>query len=79
MVCPKDCSRFQSCSANVCPCDTQWEARKHLDDDRVCYWLIKAARNETPNKQPEVWNEVMIQAPAIWDKHTRIRNKCFKN
>lgn len=39
-----DCDRFQTCSANICPLDSEWEKRKHLNGDRVCFYLIEAQK-----------------------------------
>lgn len=76
---PKNCSRYQTCSANICPLDQHWINRKHLDNDRVCHLLIKAARKETPKESPIVWDQVIKQAPLIWKAHSRIKRKCLKN
>ena len=38
------CDRFQSCSANICPLDSEWSKRKHLNGDRVCFYLIEAQK-----------------------------------
>lgn len=74
----RDCTRFPTCSANICPLDDQWPERKHLDTDRVCHLLVKAAKNENPKESEAVWEKVINEAPAIWKTHTRIRNKCTK-
>jgi hypothetical protein len=48
-----DCDRFQSCSANICPLDADWPKRKHLNGERVCFYLIEAQK---------------VNAKAIFDK-----------
>lgn len=40
-----DCDRFQSCSANICPLDAEWPKRKHLNGERVCFYLIEAQKS----------------------------------
>lgn len=39
-----NCDRFDRCSANVCPLDPEWHKRKHLNGDRVCFYLIEAQK-----------------------------------
>lgn len=39
-----DCDRFQTCSANICPLDSDWQKRKHLNGERVCFYLIEAQK-----------------------------------
>jgi hypothetical protein len=39
-----NCDRFQNCSANICPLDPEWFKRKHLNGDRVCFYLIEAQK-----------------------------------
>jgi hypothetical protein len=39
-----DCDRFQTCSANICPLDAEWPKRKHLNGERVCFYLIEAQK-----------------------------------
>ena len=38
------CPKFQSCSAPICPCDPEWPKRKHLNEDRVCFYLLEASK-----------------------------------
>ncbi len=40
-----DCDRFQTCSANICPLDAEWPKRKHLNGERVCFYLIEAQKS----------------------------------
>jgi hypothetical protein len=39
-----NCDRYNSCSANVCPLDSNWQKRKHLNGERVCFYLIEAQK-----------------------------------
>jgi hypothetical protein len=42
-----DCDRFQTCSANICPFEDAELAkkRKHLNGERVCFYLIEAQKS----------------------------------
>lgn len=39
-----NCDRFNTCSANICPLDSDWQKRKHLKGERVCFYLIEAQK-----------------------------------
>lgn len=41
---PRECPRFERCSASVCPLDEKWRERSHLRDDRVCKFLTEAIK-----------------------------------
>ena len=38
------CDRFNSCSANICPLDSEWQKRKHLNGERICFYLLEAQK-----------------------------------
>jgi len=38
------CDRFQICSASVCPLEPEWQKRKHLKGERICYYLLEAQK-----------------------------------
>jgi hypothetical protein len=38
------CSKFEKCSAPVCPLDSDWALRKHLDGERVCFYLSEYSK-----------------------------------
>jgi hypothetical protein len=38
------CDRFDTCSANICPLDQDWHQRKHLNGERICFYLIEAQK-----------------------------------
>jgi hypothetical protein len=39
------CQRFERCSANICPVDPDWRARRHLDGEPACYFLLEAVKD----------------------------------
>ena len=36
------CPKFQKCNAPVCPIDPIWQKRRHMNGDRVCFYLMEA-------------------------------------
>jgi len=40
----RECPRYLTCSAPVCPLDPIWARRKHLPGERVCLWLTELAK-----------------------------------
>ena len=38
------CPKFHHCSAPVCPLDSKWKKRKHLKDERVCFYLCEVQK-----------------------------------
>lgn len=76
MVCPKDCSRYNTCSASICPCDPDWDKRVYKSEDRICNLLIRTARDETPKESDAVIEAVKEHAVAIWKKYITISKKC---
>ena len=41
---PRDCPRFDRCSANICPLDADWRLRNHLKGERICFWLTELVK-----------------------------------
>ena len=41
---PISCDRFNRCSANICPLDLKWQERKHLNGERICFYLTEAQK-----------------------------------
>lgn len=38
------CSKFDSCSAPVCPLDPMWRQMGHLSEERACLYLRESAK-----------------------------------
>jgi len=38
------CPKFDGCSAPICPLDPEWRIRKHLDGERVCFYLTEFSK-----------------------------------
>ena len=51
---PEDCPKFGGCSASICPLDSDFQNRVHLQNERICIYLREAAKHgcrlpETPS------------------------------
>ena len=74
---PAQCPRYESCAANVCPLDPEWQSRSHRYREAVCAYLTEAAktggeavvRRELPKDAAEA---VLIASPLIAAKHPDI-------
>jgi hypothetical protein len=81
MTRPQDCSRWQSCSAPVCPLDPDWQLRKHIEYEPTCGLLLELAKPGAeatlgPVLSGEVLARVTEVAPAIMAAHGHIRRAC---
>lgn len=43
----EDCSKFHHCSAPICPIDSNWQKRKHLKGERVCFYLCETQKYDS--------------------------------
>lgn len=41
---PSQCPKHSKCSAPLCPLDPDWEKRKMIKEDRVCFYLSEASK-----------------------------------
>ena len=49
---PKECHKYNTCSASICPLDDNWRKREHLKGERVCVFLTEAIKNPlTPESE----------------------------
>jgi hypothetical protein len=70
------CSKYDSCSAPICPLDTQWTQRRHLPGERVCLWLREAVKPDGRATLPiHLVDDVMQALPAIEARNSDIRHK----
>lgn len=42
----RQCPRFSSCSAPICPLDPNWRLRDMVAGDPTCTWLLEIAKGE---------------------------------
>lgn len=72
------CDRFNTCSANICPLDPDWQQRKHLNSERVCLYLLEAQKINAKAVFESGGREylyLLIEevAPAIISRHYPIK------
>ena len=41
---PRSCPKFDKCSAQICPLDRHWQKRRHLCEERVCFYLLEYSK-----------------------------------
>lgn len=77
---PRDCPKFDSCSAPICPLDRYWESRTHVDGEPVCLWLRELAKpggraileGAIPT---DMALAIAVQAPAIALQFSEVRKR----
>ena len=38
------CPKWDGCNAPICPLDPDWKSRKHLEGERVCFYLTEYSK-----------------------------------
>ena len=74
------CPKFNKCSAAICPLDSNWNQRSHLEDDSVCFYLLesvkKGAKKRFEGDQlQEVYGKIVEVRSAIQNNYKRIAKK----
>ena len=41
---PRSCPKYESCNAQICPLDHHWQKRKHLCEERICFYLLEHSK-----------------------------------
>lgn len=41
----QSCPKFQTCNAPICILDEDWHKRKHLQEDRCCFYLLSSQKD----------------------------------
>lgn len=80
---PRHCSRYQRCSAPICPLDADWRLRKHIDGEPVCGLLLELAKDRgeatlQASLPREVALTVTTLAASILAAHGPVRRACEK-
>ncbi len=75
---PRDCPRFDRCSANICPLDADWGLRQHLKGERICFYLTELVKpggmvRIDTRLSSELAEEVSNTHPAIVARFCEIR------
>lgn len=77
------CQKYQQCNAPICPLDEKWQKRKHVNGDRICFYLPEAQK---PNAKTvfevrglDYLYEVMVRhTPEISQRHHTIKTALDK-
>jgi hypothetical protein len=74
----ESCPRFQKCNAPVCPLDELQKKRKHLPQDRVCFFLLESAKTSAHSifmgvGLGNLYEVIVRHTPAILNSHPRIK------
>ena len=75
-----DCPKFYNCSTPICPLDSDWQTRSHLNGERVCYYLTEYSKEAARPKLRRGWAVEHYQAieqgyPKIIAAHPRIKRQ----
>lgn len=88
MVSMRDCPKFNSCCAPVCPLDPEWRERSQLNSEPVCFYLMEIVkdggaervRHGTPDgmaeQVAEVLDELSTQVGHAYIRHKLRRAAC---
>ena len=76
---PSQCPKHSKCSAPLCPLDPDWEKRKMIKEDRVCFYLSEASKPGANarfehRKDKAIYLVVRSRIPAM-KKHNKILGK----
>lgn len=41
----RQCPKFETCSANLCPLDPDWEKRRHVNGDPICIYMRESVKH----------------------------------
>lgn len=74
-----NCDRYKTCSANICPLDQDWQKRKHLCNDRVCFYLIEAQKIDAKalfehGGRGNIYSAMEGSTSAIINRHSSIKS-----
>jgi hypothetical protein len=58
---PRDCPRWERCSAPLCPLDPQWRVRKMVPSEPVCLYLRELAKPDGSATLARFLPQCMVQ------------------
>lgn len=58
---PEHCSKFEHCSANVCPLDSDWRKRSSGRDEPVCFYLLEVGKPGAKERISSVHGEAIYE------------------
>ena len=72
---PSKCPKHSKCSAPLCPLDRDWQKRKMIKEDRVCFYLNEAAKPGAEDRFKGRKDEVIFQIAFARMPFMKKRNK----
>jgi len=81
MLNPGSCPKFLKCSANICPLDRDWNQRKQIKGERVCYFLRKyTVKGNLEGRYPLIFKKVIVREhPKILSLISDIKKQCERS
>jgi hypothetical protein len=72
---PRDCPRFDACSAAICPLDASWPKAVHLNGEPVCSYLLCSGKQGAALRFADdpVFEACRVALPLVAAKHPLIR------
>ena len=72
------CPKFSRCNAPICPLDGEWDRRKMLDDEPVCFYLLEHAKEGSKTRFEErglgeLYEVIDLVLPEQSSKWGRVR------
>jgi hypothetical protein len=79
-IIPTDCPRFERCSRLICPLDADWQLRRCLDGERVCFYFTEALKRgvrlpKAPALPSKLRRTIVVAYPAIVSRYGGIRHR----
>ncbi len=73
-----DCPKWISCSAPICPLDSEWDKREMMDDERICFYLLESQKSGAElafhqRDLDDLYLAMVSMKPTITAKRGRIR------
>jgi hypothetical protein len=73
------CPKFSRCNASICPLDGEWDRRKMLDNEPLCFYLLEHAKKGSKARFEErglrqlyeVIDRVLPEQSSKWGKLRR--------
>jgi len=71
---PRDCPKWNTCSAPICPLDPLWPSAVHLGGEPICPYLLATGKAGVQEKygQDPVYRQVLLELPLVLEKHPLI-------
>ena len=75
-----DCSKYETCSAPVCPLDKDWKLRVLCIEDSTCFYLLESVKDASKThfelaQLGEMYERICEIRDDICTTHKRISNK----